>query len=248
MSDSQYFRNLPSDFELPSDEAGKLLLREYGAVFVARGGVVPPRKVMFKDEADVLAYQNSLRTAKLTVGGTVVELQAPAIEALRNAIAEAGKQGLRITPRGADASRRGYQKTVALWRSRVEPGLSYWVSRGRISREEAQRIRRLQPFEQIPVILNLERDGIFFAKSLDKPIIYSVAPPGTSQHISMLALDVAEFGDARVRAILARNGWFQTVTSDLPHFTYLGVSEAELPALGLKRVESSGRPFWVPDI
>ena len=64
----------------------------------------------------------------------------------------------------------------------------------------------------------------------------------------MLALDVKEFENARVRSTLAKHGWYQTVTSDLPHFTYLGVEESELSRLGLKQVTNSGRVFWVPDI
>ncbi|HMJ08621.1 MAG TPA: hypothetical protein VK468_06430, partial [Pyrinomonadaceae bacterium] len=83
---------------------------------------------------------------------------------------------------------------------------------------------------------------------LSKSIIYSVAPPGASQHLSMLAFDVKEFDAEDVRVTLAKHRWFQTVTSDLPHFTYLGVAESELAGLGLKRVEHAGRPFWVPDI
>jgi len=64
----------------------------------------------------------------------------------------------------------------------------------------------------------------------------------------MLAFDVSQFGNARVRRILARHGWFQTVKSDLPHFTYLGVEEKDLPALGLRRVETGGQVFWIPNI
>ena len=64
----------------------------------------------------------------------------------------------------------------------------------------------------------------------------------------MLALDVSEFENANVRRILADHGWFQTVASDLPHFTYLGVKESELPGLGLKKVTNAGRDFWVPNI
>ena len=64
----------------------------------------------------------------------------------------------------------------------------------------------------------------------------------------MLALDVVESGNPAVRDILAKHGWFQTVVSDLPHFTYLGSPEADLPNLGLKKVTSGGRSFWVPDI
>jgi hypothetical protein len=36
--------------------------------------------------------------------------------------------------------------------------------------------------------------------------------------------------------------------SDLPHFTYLGLRERDLPARGLRRVESAGQTFWVPDM
>ncbi len=247
-SNKSYMQNLASDFAQPTDDAGKLLLREYGSVFVARGGVNPPKKVVFKDEADVRAFQSGLQQSSESIGGMNVTLQTPALTALKAAIAEARKSNLTIGPRGADSSRRGYDQTVTLWASRVNPGFVNWVAKGRVTQAEANRIKKLSPFEQVPEILKLEQQGIYFAKDLSKSIIYSVAPPGTSQHISMLALDVKEFDNARVRAILANNGWFQTVASDLPHFTYLGVKEGELPDLGLKKVVSGGRDFWVPDI
>jgi hypothetical protein len=38
------------------------------------------------------------------------------------------------------------------------------------------------------------------------------------------------------------------VKSDLPHFTYLGVTKNELPALGLKIARTGGRVFWIPDL
>ncbi|MFZ1699270.1 MAG: hypothetical protein WBO10_17970 [Pyrinomonadaceae bacterium] len=243
-----FYKSLPKDFEMPTADAGKLLLREYGAVFVARGGVTPPKKVVFRDEADVRAYQATLEMATAKIGGTNVYLQEAAMTALKAAIAEASLNKLSISPRGGTASRRGYDETVTLWASRVNPGFTYWVGKGRVKQAEATRIKSLSPFEQVPEILRLEQDGIFFAKSLDKSIIYSVAPPGTSQHISMLALDVAEFDNARVRSILAQHGWFQTVASDLPHFTYIGVQESELSHLGLKQITNSGRTFWVPAI
>ena len=243
-----FYRNLPRGFALPNNDAESLLLREYGSVYVARGGATPPNRIVFRDEADVAAFQNGLQRSSENIGGANVELQAAAMNALLEASAEAQKNRLSLSPRGADSARRGYQQTVTLWASRVNPGFTYWVGRGRVTQSEARRIKALTPFEQVPEILRLEQDRIFFAKSLDKSIIYSVAPPGTSQHLSMLALDVKEFENARVRAILAKHGWYQTVTSDLPHFTYLGVEERELPKLGLKQVTNSGRVFWVPDI
>lgn len=243
-----FLKNLPEGFEAPTDDAGRLLLKEYGSVFVARGGAIAPKKVVFKDASDVNAFQASLKTSSETIGGMKVELQTPAMNALKDAITEAKSANLSIGPRGGDSSRRGYDQTVTLWASRVNPGLVHWVGAGKISQADATRIRKLTPYEQVPEILKLEQQGIYFAKDLSKSIIYSVAPPGTSQHLSMLALDVKEFENARVREILAKHGWFQTVSSDLPHFTYLGVTEAELPGLGLKKVTDSGRTFWVPDI
>ncbi|MEJ7699428.1 MAG: hypothetical protein WKF71_07255 [Pyrinomonadaceae bacterium] len=89
----------------------------------------------------------------------------------------------------------------------------------------------------------LELEGMFFSKDLSKTIVYSVAPPGTSQHLSMLAFDASEHENPEVREILARYGWLQTVVSDLPHFTYLGVAENELSGLGLKKLMMEGAPF-----
>jgi len=243
-----FYKSLPRDFEQPKDNAGRLLLREYGAVFLARGGATPPKKVVYRDESDVVAFQNTLERSTATIDGTRIELQTAAMNALNAAIAEAAKSGLTIGPRGADSARRGYNQTVSLWASRVNPGFAHWVGKRRVSPADANRIKSLTPYEQVPEILALESQGIFFAKSLDKSIIYSVAPPGTSQHLSMLALDVKEFENARVRGILAKHRWFQTVSSDLPHFTFLGVEESKLSDIGLKQVSNSGRKFWVPAI
>jgi hypothetical protein len=63
----------------------------------------------------------------------------------------------------------------------------------------------------------------------------------------MLALDVNEFRNLRVRQLLAEHGWFQTVLSDLPHFTYLGLKEKDLPGNGLKRIDVNEQVFWIPD-
>ncbi len=117
-----------------------------------------------------------------------------------------------------------------------------------MTREQADHISQLTAYEQVAEVFALEEDGIFFAKDLSKSIIYSVAPPGASQHLSLLAFDVTEHNDMGVRRILAQHHWYQTVVSDLPHFTFLGVSEGELPGLGLKKIARGEREFWIPDI
>lgn len=240
--------NLPAGFEQPTDEVGKRMLKAYGALYVARGGAIAPKTAVFRDAAAVTAFQSSAKGTSGSVGGTTLELQEPAMTHLKEAIAEAEKSGAAITPRGADSAKRSYEDTVTLWASRVNPGLTHWVGKGRITQAEADRIKAMSPFEQVSEIFKLEEQGIYFAKTLDKSIIYSVAPPGTSQHLSMLALDVNENENARVRQILAKHGWYQTVVSDLPHFTFLGVPESDLPKLGLKKKTDSGRVYWVPDI
>ena len=238
-----FIANLPAGFNQPTDDVGRRLLKEYGAVFVARGGATPPNTVVFRDDKEVSAFQTGVDRTTDTVGGVSIELQAAAMKALKEASAEAS-----ITPKGSDAAKRSYGDTVGLWASRVDPGLAHWSGNGRITAADAQRIRALSPYDQVPEIFKLESQGIYFAKDLSKSIIYSVAPPGTSQHLSMLALDVTEHDNAQVRSVLAKHGWFQTVVSDLPHFTFLGVSEGELPKLGLKKATSGERVFWVPDI
>jgi hypothetical protein len=242
-----FYRNLPPNFVLPTDEVEQKMLREYGAMFVARG-VTPPSVVVFRDESEVSAFQSGLQKSSENLGGVTIELQTAAMNALREAAAEAKGKNLSISPRNADSAARSYRQTVDNWKSRVDPGLVFWVGKGRISQVDANRIKALSPTEQIPEIFKLEEQGIFFAQGNQKTIIYSVAPPGTSQHISMLALDVAQFDNPAVRQVLANHGWFQTVTSDLPHFTYLGVKESELSGLGLKKVSESGRDFWVPNL
>ena len=153
-----------------------------------------------------------------------------------------------VTPRGADAAKRDYAGTVELWASRVNPGLAHWIEQGKLDEKRAAKIRLMSPFQQVCKIFQLESNGMFFSKDLSKSIVFSVAPPGTSQHLSMLALDVAEHNDSKVRDVLANHGWFQTVVSDLPHFTFLGVSENQLPDLGLKLVSNGGRSFWLPGL
>lgn len=243
---SGFMNNLPAGFAQPTDDVGRRMLKEYGAMFVTRA--TPPKTVVFKNDGEVTGFQSSVQSSSGTIGGVTIELQAAAMKALKEAVAEAAQNNLTITPRGAEAAKRSYQGTVDLWASRVDPGLEHWTAQGKITPADAARIRSLSPYEQVPEIFKLESQGIFFSKDLSKSIIYSVAPPGTSQHLSMLALDVEEFENARVRAILARHGWYQTVVSDLPHFTYIGASESELAKLGLKKVTNSGRVFWVPDL
>lgn len=247
---AKFIASVPQGFQVPpeGDDVANRLLAYYGAVFVARGGATPPPVVMFADEDAVTDWQASLMTGKTTVNKTVVELQSVALGAFVAARTEAQANKLDITPFGTDPAKRDYQDTIKLWKSRVDPALQHWVSAGRLEAKEAQRIRILPPAEQVSEVFHLEDRGLFFAKNFSRTILSSVSPPGASQHISMLAVDINEYQIAAVRAILAKHGWYQTVLLDTPHFTYLGVSEQELHALGLHKVNVDGSDYWIPEL
>ena len=233
----------------PDDSVALRVLHDYGAMFVGTENILPPPLCVFASEDQVSRFQKAAGRAAATIGNAVIELQPAAMTALLKARAAARAAGLDISPRdGAEAARRSYTDTMRLWNSRFLPALDHWTSRERLSAAEAERLRALPVVQQVHEVLELEKSGIFFSKDLSKSVLYSIAAPGTSQHIAMLAFDANEYNDERVREILARHGWFQTVLSDLPHFTFLGVAEDELPARGLKEVEVDGQTFWIPDI
>jgi len=233
----------------PSDPVSRRILEEYGAIFVANKKVTPPPVCIFTTEEQVTKFQDDAGFEAEFIGYDEVELQPEALKALGKARKEAQKEGLDITPRdGAEAGRRNYEDSVRLWNSRFEPALDYWLSQGRLTAEQVTRLRSLPLSQQIAEVLELEKIGIYFSKDLSKSILYSIAAPGTSQHIAMLAFDVNEFENPRVREIMAKHGWFQTVLSDLPHFTYLGLKEKDLPKHGLRSLEINGQVFWIPNV
>ena len=231
------------------DPGARRLMIEYGAIYVAADTVRVPPACAFRAERDVEEFQHTVEPHTADFDGTPVELQRAALDALVAAREEARREDLDITPRGgAEASRRSFADTVRLWDSRLGPALKHWVECGCLDGAEADNLRELEREAQLARVLEFEARGVYFSKCMTKSILHSVAAPGASQHLALLAFDVAEFTDARVREILSRRGWFQTVRSDLPHFTYLGVPEEELPRLGLKRIEERGQTFWVPDL
>jgi hypothetical protein len=210
---------------------------------------LPPPVCVFTNEDQVTKFQEDAGYDQEQIGFDEIELQPEALKALRKAREEAQKEGLDITPRdGAEAARRNYEDSVRLWNSRFIPALDYWLSKGRLTADQVAHLKGIPLAQQVAEVLELERSGIYFSKDLSKSILYSIAAPGTSQHIHMLAFDVNEFENSRVREIMAKHGWFQTVLSDLPHFTYLGLKEKDLPKNGLRSVEVNGQVFWIPNV
>ncbi len=131
------------DFCGADDPVAHRLLEEYGAMFVAEG-VSLPRRCVFESEAEVESFQKEAGWRAESFGGAKVELQPAAMEALLLAREDARSRGLDITPRGgSEAARRGFEDTLRLWRSRLEPALEHWRAEGQIADEEAVRLRGL---------------------------------------------------------------------------------------------------------
>ena len=231
------------------DVVARRVLEDYGAMFVADKAVLPPPVCVFKSEEEVLEFQDVAGYETEFISYDDVQLQPAAMKALLKARNGALEQGLDITPRdGAEAARRNYADSQRLWDTRFLPALEHWLTKQRLTMADVDRLRALNTHEQVAAVLELERCGIYFSKDLSKSVLYSIAAPGTSQHIAMLAFDINEFENSRVREILAKHGWFQTVLSDLPHFTFLGLKEKDLPKRGLKSVMLDGQTFWIPNV
>lgn len=233
----------------PSRPAELRILAEYGAIFVAAAAVRLPPRCIFPDEAAVNRFQTLAQARSAMVGRTPVVLQPAALAAFQAACAEAKQAGLAISLKGgAKASRRSLADTEEVWKRYVEEALRNWRKKGRLSRDDAARLRQLPVSEQAEQILKLEAQGLYFGLAQRKPILSSAAIPGTSQHLSLLALDIVEYASPEVRRVLAKHGWHQTVLDDFPHFTWLGAGEEQLPGLGLHPVRSARQTFWLPSL
>lgn len=233
----------------PASPAELRILAEYGAIFVADAAIRVPPGCIFTSEAAVTQFQTQAQAKSVTINRTTVTLQPAALAAFQAACAEARQARISISLHGgAKASRRSLADTEEVWNRYVDEALRNWQKKGRLSRDTADRLRELPPLKQADEILNLESKGLYFGLAQHKTILSSAAIPGASQHLSLLALDIAEYANPEVRRILAKHGWYQTVLDDFPHFTWLGVPEEKLPGLGLHPVISSRQTFWLPEV
>ena len=242
-------RSGPFRCSFDSDPLAARVLAEYGAMFAASDAVTIPDTCIFLNSEAVAAFQTNLKSSGTELAGTRIELQTPAATALASALEEASESYVRISPFDPPvAARRDYNESVRIWNKRLLPALEYWRRSGIITEEESFAIRNMPFADQARRVLEWESRGYKFGTGRVKSIFASCSPPGASQHLALLAFDILQYSDRRVRRILNSHGWFQTVVDDPGHFTYLGVTETELPARGLKLVPAGGYLYWVPDI
>lgn len=238
-------------FASVSSSVERRLFSEYGAIFTTTA--TPPPCIIFAGAAEVERYQAALAVQRARIGEHEIELQSEAMGAMLSAAQDIENRGGRITARASDAGARSYQDTVGLWLRNVTRGMEHWESLGRISADRAQVVLGLTPVDQVAVILEMEQtEQLYFGTRFDESILYSVAAPGASQHLSLLAFDVAEYQDDEVERVLGLHGWYRTVPNDLPHFTYLGHQPAALANQGLTPVDrqyaESTYRFWIPNL
>lgn len=75
-------------------------------------------------------------------------------------------------------------------------------------------------------------------------ILGTVAPPGTSQHLWGLAIDLRVTNKKQINA-LNQNGWYRTVKYDVPHWSYVGYPPEKLPKLGFQKKLITGTNYWL---
>lgn len=242
-------RSLPFECAYNSDPLAARVLAEYGAMYAASDLVTVPAKCIYSNSQEVAAYQQTLKISVTEFAGNRIELQAAAAAALEAAQADAAAANIRLSPFDPPvAGRRDYNDSVRIWNKRLFPALDHWEGVGIIGADESFEMRNMPFVEQARKVLEWESRGYKFGTGRTKSIFASCSPPGTSQHLSLIAFDLLQYSDRRVREIMNRNGWYQTVIDDPGHFTFLGLPETQLPARGLKLVPAGGYAYWVPDI
>src|SRR6266700_524268 len=125
-----------------SDSVARRVLEDYGAMFLANRKVMPPPVCVFANEREVTRFQEEAGYVTETIADAEIELQLEAMKALLKAREEAQKEGLDITPRdGAEAARRNYDDSFRLWNTRFLPALDYWLTQGRLTAEQVERLK-----------------------------------------------------------------------------------------------------------
>jgi len=231
-----------------TNEMAKRVFNEYGAVFVVKEPSKFPDRCVFVDTADVDRFQRSVKTKSALIGGVSIELQEAAMDSLIEIAKDAEALDLKITPLdGAIAGKRSYNDTVRIWNTRFQRALDHWVQLGKISEDDAAAVRNVNIERQVERVMAWEAAGLYFSTDFAHSIFSSTAPPGTSQHLSMLAIDIVEHNNPMIVSLLASRGWYRTVLNDATHFTFIGVPESELPNRGLKPVMRGSYKFWIPN-
>ena len=122
-------------------------------------------------------------------------------------------------------------------RSQVHIPLKSGYGAGDCTRSFATNLRFWQKYANNKTLENV-REG------KETAILGIVAPPGSSQHLWGLAIDLYVSNQAQ-RQALSQNGWVQTVENDMPHWTYIGYPQDKLTEFGFQSKVVRGITYWV---
>jgi hypothetical protein len=235
------------------------VLYEYGAVFISKNALLPEACV-FADENSVTKFTElflkpsgtsyDISNFKFSFGNFY--LQKGAKKDLDKVIAKFGYRGVARRCNGStpctknaelndDWALRSYEDTKNNWKPRS-------LEKNKI---ECEIVEKTKWKDDANLRYANQKD--------DRPTMYKVAIPGSSQHHFGLAIDVNNDGPNKCNqdctSELNKNFWYRTVRYDQYHFTYLGYPEEELSVHGLKRVKCKDYSetafpyfYWIPNI
>ncbi len=155
----------------------------------------------------------------------------------------------------ADWAKRTYENTLVNWKSRLDkmPDKNLLeeltLDLPNLTDTEKKKRINLTIGKELEAANQRKANPVYFGSN-NKPIMRSVAIPGASQHLLLIAFDL-DIINAKIIKILNDSGWYQTVPDDDRHFTYLGYGcERDLKKNGLKKVTRTGSAysFWIPNI
>ncbi|HEV7642696.1 MAG TPA: hypothetical protein VGO50_02030 [Pyrinomonadaceae bacterium] len=222
------------------------LYYEYGAVYLSEHAKLP-RSCRFLNETEIAEFTNQFKNPGNKFSFGEYYLQHDAYVSLTRVIQKLDNKFERVA-RNSNGSTtvtsginddwavRTYAQTQVNW-------LRLLIDRG---------------FSKNNGILTISIDKLIGENSgvTGKPLMFSAAIPGGSQHHLGLAIDVNDPGgnateDNKCRKecedALRENHWYRTVRYDAYHFTYLGIPADELESKGLKRVICANVLYWVPN-
>ncbi|WP_193196123.1 D-alanyl-D-alanine carboxypeptidase family protein [Nostoc sp. MG11] len=192
-----------------------ILLRAYGAAFVNPDTEIKlPQKDIFANEQETQEFQDTLIMGQVD-GTKDCYLQKSAADALNKA---------RSSYRGA---------SLTLQNIPLKSG----YGSGDCTRSFATNLRFWHKYANNQILARVQQGK-------ETKILGLVAPPGTSQHLWGLAIDLRA-SNQRQKQALNQNGWFQTVENDIPHWTYIGLREENLSQFGFKNQVVRGITYWV---
>lgn len=243
----------------PRSVVTRKVLEEYTSHLIARGIVLP--SVCMLNETQSTNFKSSLKSsdvASVRLAGMRFEFQRKAAIDLQKVIDRLATLKISQLNFAREHSDRRPPITLAVG-GRTQKINRDWAIR------DYQTVAENWEFDPAPgairtlIIEELNQgesmNPLYKGRNGNKPRMRSVAIPGASQHMLLVAFDLnnATCKNQAVVKLLSDHGWWRTIRDDNCHFTYLGWNtERQLKENGMKKVvcprSDTNYAFWVPRI